>query len=100
MLAGRRHAVPVTAWAAVHFGPLHCSGICSEDDVIAACPTDGSRMQVVRDKAVIKPAKGKRQCNCKNKLVTRQVCGPTKSSPQCCMAGAAGWALTGAAEWA
>ena len=36
--------------------------------------TDGSCMQVVRDKAVIKPAKGKRQCNCKNKLVTRQVC--------------------------
>lgn len=31
--------------------------------------------QVVRDKNVIKPAKGKRKCNCKNKVVTRQV-GP------------------------
>ncbi len=32
-------------------------------------------MQVTRDKNVIKPAKGKRQCNCKNKMVTRQL-GP------------------------
>ena len=31
--------------------------------------------QVTRDKNVIKPAKGKRQCNCRNKVVTRQV-GP------------------------
>lgn len=32
-------------------------------------------MQVTRDKNVIKPAKGKRQCNCKNKMVTKQL-GP------------------------
>lgn len=31
--------------------------------------------QVTRDKNVIKPAKGKRQCNCKNKMVTKQL-GP------------------------
>ena len=31
--------------------------------------------QVVRDKNVIKPAPGKRQCNCRNKMVTKQV-GP------------------------
>ena len=32
-------------------------------------------MQVVRDKNVVKPAKGTRQCNCRNKMVTRQL-GP------------------------
>ena len=32
-------------------------------------------LQITRDKNVIKPAKGKRQCNCKNKVVTRQI-GP------------------------
>lgn len=32
-------------------------------------------VQVTRDKNVIKPAKGKRQCNCKNKMVTKQL-GP------------------------
>lgn len=31
--------------------------------------------QVVRDKAVIKPASGTRKCKCKQKLVTRQL-GP------------------------
>lgn len=31
--------------------------------------------QITRDKNVIKPAKGKRQCNCRNKVVTRQL-GP------------------------
>lgn len=31
--------------------------------------------QVTRDKNVIKPAKGKRQCNCKQKMVTKQL-GP------------------------
>ncbi len=31
--------------------------------------------QVVRDKNVVKPARGTRQCNCKNKMVTRQL-GP------------------------
>ena len=30
---------------------------------------------MTRDKNVIKPAKGKRQCNCRNKVVTRQL-GP------------------------
>ena len=30
---------------------------------------------MVRDKAVIKPAPGKRKCKCKSKLVTRQM-GP------------------------
>lgn len=34
-----------------------------------------SVLQVTRDKNVIKPAKGKRQCNCKNKMVTKQL-GP------------------------
>ena len=32
-------------------------------------------LQVTRDKHVIKPARGKRQCKCKNKVVTRQI-GP------------------------
>ncbi len=32
-------------------------------------------MQVTRDRNVIKPAKGTRQCNCRNKVVTRQL-GP------------------------
>lgn len=32
-------------------------------------------LQVVRDKNVIKPAPGRRQCNCRNKMVTKQV-GP------------------------
>ena len=32
-------------------------------------------MQVTRDRNVIKPAKGKRQCNCKMKMVTKQI-GP------------------------
>lgn len=31
--------------------------------------------QVTRDRNVIKPAKGKRQCNCKMKMVTKQL-GP------------------------
>jgi hypothetical protein len=31
--------------------------------------------KVVRDKNVVKPAKGTRQCNCRNKMVTRQL-GP------------------------
>mmetsp|Transcript_25606 Transcript_25606/g.35363 ORF Transcript_25606/g.35363 Transcript_25606/m.35363 type:complete len:354 (-) Transcript_25606:234-1295(-) len=35
----------------------------------------GRTIKVVRDKNVIKPAKGTRQCNCKNKMVTKQV-GP------------------------
>lgn len=35
----------------------------------------GRSMKVVRDKNVIKPAKGSRKCNCKNKMVTKQV-GP------------------------
>lgn len=35
----------------------------------------GRAMKVVRDKNVIKPAKGTRRCNCKNKMVTKQV-GP------------------------
>ena len=30
---------------------------------------------MVRDKNVVKPARGTRQCNCKNKMVTRQL-GP------------------------
>ena len=30
---------------------------------------------MVRDKNIIKPAPGKRQCNCRNKMVTKQV-GP------------------------
>ena len=34
-----------------------------------------SVLQVKRDKNVVKPGKGKRQCNCKNKVVTRQL-GP------------------------
>ncbi len=34
-----------------------------------------SCVQVVRDKAVVKPAPGTRKCKCKNKLVTRQL-GP------------------------
>ena len=33
------------------------------------------KLQVTRDKNVIKPAKGTRQCNCRNKVVTRQL-GP------------------------
>ena len=32
-------------------------------------------LQVTRDKPVAKPAPGKRKCNCKNKVVTRQL-GP------------------------
>ena len=32
-------------------------------------------VQVTRDKPVAKPAPGKRKCNCKNKVVTRQL-GP------------------------
>lgn len=32
-------------------------------------------LQVTRDRNVIKPAKGKRQCNCKMKMVTKQI-GP------------------------
>jgi len=35
----------------------------------------GRSIRVLRDKNVIKPATGKRKCNCKNKLVTKQV-GP------------------------
>lgn len=35
----------------------------------------GNHFDVVRDKSVIKPAPGKRQCNCRNKMVTKQV-GP------------------------
>jgi DnaJ family protein B protein 11 len=35
----------------------------------------GREMKVTRDKSVIKPAPGTRKCNCKQKLVTRQV-GP------------------------
>jgi len=35
----------------------------------------GASINVVRDKRVIKPAKGKRQCNCQMKLVTKQL-GP------------------------
>ena len=35
----------------------------------------GNQFRVVRDKNVIKPASGKRQCNCRNKVVTRQL-GP------------------------
>lgn len=35
----------------------------------------GNTFTVTRDKNVIKPAKGKRQCNCKNKMVTKQL-GP------------------------
>ena len=31
--------------------------------------------QVTRDKNVIKPARGKRQCNCRDRMVTRQL-GP------------------------
>lgn len=32
-------------------------------------------LQVMRDKPVAKPAPGKRKCNCRNKVVTRQL-GP------------------------
>lgn len=35
----------------------------------------GASLQVTRDKNVIKPAAGKRECNCKQKMVTRQL-GP------------------------
>lgn len=35
----------------------------------------GRSMKVIRDKNIIKPAKGTRKCNCKNKMVTKQV-GP------------------------
>ncbi|KAK9824801.1 hypothetical protein WJX74_009851 [Apatococcus lobatus] len=35
----------------------------------------GNTFKVKRDKNVVKPGKGKRQCNCKNKVVTRQL-GP------------------------
>lgn len=35
----------------------------------------GNHFRVTRDKNVIKPAPGKRQCNCKNKVVTKQL-GP------------------------
>jgi len=35
----------------------------------------GKYLKVIRDKNVIKPAKGTRKCNCKNRMVTRQV-GP------------------------
>jgi len=35
----------------------------------------GNHFEVVRDKNVIKPAPGKRQCNCRNKMITRQL-GP------------------------
>eukprot|EP00898_Chlorokybus_atmophyticus_P001543 jgi/Chlat1/238/Chrsp1S03046 len=35
----------------------------------------GKSFQVHREKNVIKPAKGTRQCNCKNKMVTKQI-GP------------------------
>jgi DnaJ family protein B protein 11 len=35
----------------------------------------GNTFKVVRDKNVIKPASGKRQCNCRNKMVTQQL-GP------------------------
>jgi DnaJ family protein B protein 11 len=35
----------------------------------------GKEVRVVRDKHVLKPAPGTRQCNCKQKLVTRQI-GP------------------------
>lgn len=35
----------------------------------------GHSFQVVRDKNVIKPAPGQRECNCRNKVVTRQI-GP------------------------
>ncbi len=35
----------------------------------------GNTFRVVRDKNVIKPASGKRQCNCRNKVVTQQL-GP------------------------
>ena len=38
-------------------------------------PPRPRRAQIVRDRNVIKPAPGKRQCNCKNKVVTQQV-GP------------------------
>lgn len=35
----------------------------------------GNTIKVLRDKDVLKPAKGKRKCNCRQKMVTRQV-GP------------------------
>mmetsp|Transcript_22033 Transcript_22033/g.42069 ORF Transcript_22033/g.42069 Transcript_22033/m.42069 type:complete len:239 (-) Transcript_22033:550-1266(-) len=35
----------------------------------------GRNFQVTRDKNVIKPAKGTRKCNCKNKMTTKQI-GP------------------------
>ena len=35
----------------------------------------GACGQVMRDKPVAKPAPGKRKCNCRNKVVTRQL-GP------------------------
>ena len=45
---------------------------------IPFCPTNPSLHpchQVWRDKNVVKSAPGKRKCNCKNRLVTRQI-GP------------------------
>eukprot|EP00897_Mesotaenium_endlicherianum_P006208 jgi/Mesen1/5615/ME000282S04760 len=35
----------------------------------------GATINIVRDKNVVKPAPGKRKCNCKNKMVTKQI-GP------------------------
>ncbi len=46
----------------------HLFSITSKEHVCLA-------VQVVRDKNVVKPARGTRQCNCKNKMVTRQL-GP------------------------
>lgn len=34
---------------------------------------NGVRVDAIRDKSVLKPAKGKRKCNCRQKMVTRQV---------------------------
>ena len=43
--------------------------ICGKD------PDQPRAVQVMRDKPVAKPAPGKRKCNCRNKVVTRQL-GP------------------------
>ena len=59
--------------------PLRCSPLLPHTAPLraASCtapfPLPTARLQLIRDKNVIKPAPGSRKCNCKNKVVTQQL---------------------------
>ena len=63
----------IAGWMMVTHGN-HAGHACMRACMLESCVTPGVG-QVTRDKPVAKPAPGVRKCNCRNKVVTRQL-GP------------------------